>query len=580
LHTESLKMKMFSRMNARRGAGRPRKSPYLPLAVRSVAFVAVFLVTLSLLSLSAFPQEDSGTGKVMVRMAHLSPDAPKGDVYINDEPVGSLQDVPFGTISSYQPLPGGTQDVKLYQAGDDPETSKPTLEVNADFEGGDSYTLAVVGLVGDGSLSAKLYEDDNSPPSEGKTKMRVVHAVPDVGAATVSEQGGEDLFDLPGFSNASDYAEVPAGTHTLEVKPAGSDEAALSIPNVDLSAGEVYTVFAAGRAADSSLGAVLTADREGDSTTIGRYGGLRDDTEPLAEASQTPDLNQNFGLGSASTPTPVTNLTVPGPLAALSQELPAPIPGSLVNRPSSTPAPATLDEQLPSSTPALATVDEQPLSSTLAPATVIDQLPSSAPAPDMVDNQSAAGVPAPDMVDDQSSGVAPVPTSLNERAPVQEIPAVAPSVVSPSVPESVVPSVVSPSVPDPVVPSVEAPVSDVPSGAINTVQDNLPLDASKILPTTGAAVQDNLPLDASKVLPTGGSTLAKNMSLGGADIGSVGQLGKTLGHFKGGGVKLPGVAHDTPLDLAHGGGNTHGVLDRSVGNGNNNGPIHGVLSKL
>lgn len=220
-------------------------------------FVMISLVAAAL-TLSFTPafaaQED---GEAMVRMAHLAPDAPNVEVYVDDELIGALRDVPFRTVSPYLPLPAGTHNVKVFPTGG---ASVPIFEGDVDFLSEASYTLAGVGLVEDGTFAARIYEDDNSPPSEGNAKLRMIHAVPDVGAASVAARGGADLFVLPGFSNASNYSEVPAGIYNLEVSPAGTDEVALNMLGTPLSAGEVYSAFAVGLSENGTLQALLVED--------------------------------------------------------------------------------------------------------------------------------------------------------------------------------------------------------------------------------------------------------------------------------------------------------------------------------
>ncbi|WP_207890279.1 DUF4397 domain-containing protein [Rubrobacter taiwanensis] len=199
----------------------------------------------------------SGGENAMLRVAHLSPDAPNVDVYLNDEPVAELQGVPYGTISPYLPVPAGTQNVKVYAAGD---TSEPVIEADVDLAAGADYTVGAVGLVEDGSLTAQVYQDDNTPPAGDNARLRVVHASPDAGPVDVGAQGGGNLVEGLEFPNASDYAEVPAGTYTIEVKAAGTDQVALTVPDVALNAGVVYSAFAVGLAEDGSLDVILTED--------------------------------------------------------------------------------------------------------------------------------------------------------------------------------------------------------------------------------------------------------------------------------------------------------------------------------
>lgn len=78
-------------------------------------------------------------------------------------------------------------------------------------------------------------------------KLRVVHASPDAPAVDVYVNGELTLEEVP-FKAASDYLEVPAGTHTVEVFAAGTEyaegEAALQ-EDITVEAGQAYTVAAA-----------------------------------------------------------------------------------------------------------------------------------------------------------------------------------------------------------------------------------------------------------------------------------------------------------------------------------------------
>ena len=48
-----------------------------------------------------------------------------------------------------------------------------------------TYTIAAVGLVADGSLTAQVHEDDLRASAAGNAKVRVVHASPDAGPVAV-----------------------------------------------------------------------------------------------------------------------------------------------------------------------------------------------------------------------------------------------------------------------------------------------------------------------------------------------------------------------------------------------------------
>jgi hypothetical protein len=182
------------------------------------------------------------------------------DVSVNGEPVAALQNVPFGTISPYLPLPAGTQQVTVYPAGD---SSQPVINTPVDLAAGGAYTIGAVGLVSNGSLWAQVYQDDLTPPAQGNSKLRVVHASPDAGPVDVVPAGGAPLVSGLQFPNASPYAQVPAGTYTLNVNAAGTNTTAISVPNATVTSGGVYSAFAVGTASAGNLDVILVQDNAG-----------------------------------------------------------------------------------------------------------------------------------------------------------------------------------------------------------------------------------------------------------------------------------------------------------------------------
>ncbi len=222
--------------------------------IEVLLLVGVVLAMLILVS-PAMAQD----GEAKIRMAHLSPDAPAVMVELDGEPVEALASVSYRDATPYLDIPAGQHDVAVFAAAD---PSEPVLEVSIAPEAGQSYTVAGVGLLADETFGARLFEDDTTEPDEGEARVRVIHAVPDVGPATVGVADGPDLFSLPGFANASDYVGVDAGTYTLEVTPAGAPEPAFDVPDVSVKEGEIYTAFAIGQASDGTLDTMMTVDSD------------------------------------------------------------------------------------------------------------------------------------------------------------------------------------------------------------------------------------------------------------------------------------------------------------------------------
>lgn len=235
------------------------------VSTRIVAVMTAALLAL-VMAVPAFAQ----TGEAQVRVAHLASDAPNVDVYVNGEPVEALLNVPYGTVSSYLMLPAGTQQVTVYPAGD---TSTPVIDTPVELAGGAAYTIGAVGLVGDGSLTAQVYEDDLSAPAEGNGKVRAVHASPDAGPVDVVPAGGDPLVTGLEFPNASPYAEVPAGSYTLNINAAGTDQTAISA-DATIDSGTTYSAFAVGTAAAGNLDVILTVDSVGGMSQMPDTGGI------------------------------------------------------------------------------------------------------------------------------------------------------------------------------------------------------------------------------------------------------------------------------------------------------------------
>jgi hypothetical protein len=185
-------------------------------------------------------------GTAMVRVAHLSPNAPNVDVLLDGSAV--LEDVAFGAVSDYLEVPAGERSVEITAAGD-PSASVFSGPVTVEADA--TYTVAAAGEVGDMAdqpFEPLVLEDDNADPGGDTARVRVVHASPDAPAVDVTvAASGDALFDGVAFGE-SGYAEVPAGDYTLEIRgdTESNDGDVVAAYDVSLAGGGVYTAFAAG----------------------------------------------------------------------------------------------------------------------------------------------------------------------------------------------------------------------------------------------------------------------------------------------------------------------------------------------
>ena len=212
-------------------------------------------------------ETEGGEGETTasLRVAHLSPDAPNVDVYVDEDPV--LEDVPFGNFSDYLGLEPGTYGVQITAAGD-PDTV--VFDEDVELTEG-SFTAAALGELEETNqpFSVEVFEDDLSDPGE-EARVRAIHASPDAPNVDITAAGGEEpLFADVGFGEAG-ATTVPAGSYTLEIRAAGEEGDPVATFDVDLASGTVYTAAAAGyldpaaAPADVPFDLLVVTDSEGD----------------------------------------------------------------------------------------------------------------------------------------------------------------------------------------------------------------------------------------------------------------------------------------------------------------------------
>ncbi|WP_277555101.1 DUF4397 domain-containing protein [Halobaculum limi] len=155
-------------------------------------------------------------GNAVVRIAHLSPDAPNVDVSVGGAEI--LTDVAYGTVSDYYVLEPSTYAVAVAPTGED----DAVFEQDVEFTSG-AFTVGALGELAEQrqSFAVEAFEDRVEAPDAETAAVRVVHASPDAPAVSVAVQGGDTLVEEVAFGEASDYVEVPAGDYTLDIAVAG-----------------------------------------------------------------------------------------------------------------------------------------------------------------------------------------------------------------------------------------------------------------------------------------------------------------------------------------------------------------------
>jgi Domain of unknown function (DUF4397) len=190
-----------------------------------------------LLGALALPAAAGAQGaQARVRVLHLSPDAPKVDVYVDG--TSTLTAVPFKTTTKHAQVPTGTHTVELRPAGS--ANGNPLATARATLAPDTAYTLAAVGLAA--KLQIMVLKDDFTAPPPGKAKLRGIDASPQSPPIDIAIAGGPVLFRNLTFPEATPFATVEAGSMALEVRMAGTEQVVFKSGARPLPAGAILTV--------------------------------------------------------------------------------------------------------------------------------------------------------------------------------------------------------------------------------------------------------------------------------------------------------------------------------------------------
>jgi hypothetical protein len=197
-----------------------------------------------------------------IRIGHFSPDAPNVTVAIDGDAV--LENVSFRDVSDYMEIDAGSIDVSVLPA----DGSDAVIEATLDLESERFYTVLAVGELD--SIDAMILDDEfeggEFELGRDEGMIRLVHCSPDAPAVDLRLADGGLLFENVAFGDAAQFLTVDADSYDLEVVPSGSDDVVLSLSDLTIDAGTVYTAVAIGRIGDDSLDALVLEDFE----TVGR----------------------------------------------------------------------------------------------------------------------------------------------------------------------------------------------------------------------------------------------------------------------------------------------------------------------
>ncbi len=216
----------------------PVRTPHLLTSVLVVLLLT--LLGLGAAATAARAGTPAGTAPSYLRLAHLSPDTPQVDVYVDSaaDPSRSfvVPGVAYGVVSDYTPLPPDSYVISM-RAKDAPASSPPVISASVDARSGAAYTIAGTGRSTE--LGLKVLRDKLDSPPAGRASVRVINAALTTPTADVGPVNGPPWAQAVSFGTETPYRDCPLGDWDLKVTSA---QASTTL-SLELAENSSYTVL-------------------------------------------------------------------------------------------------------------------------------------------------------------------------------------------------------------------------------------------------------------------------------------------------------------------------------------------------
>jgi len=204
-----------------------------------------------------------------VRVIDVSPDAPALDIYPGPPQTtpAALYNIGFGTVSSYIPVAAGASTQAATIAG----TQQQLATVRGNFLTGSQYTLLTGNIAA--SLQMTVLKDQSYAAPSGQVALRFLDQA--------TRTGTVDIYLVPpgsalarvapidtglSYSSNTGYINVPSGTYSIVVLPAGTIPTSATSPiytgsRMSYPSGSAHTILLIDQQPATTPGLqVITAD--------------------------------------------------------------------------------------------------------------------------------------------------------------------------------------------------------------------------------------------------------------------------------------------------------------------------------
>jgi hypothetical protein len=204
----------------------------------------LFCAVLALIGLASFTIGcGSSSGNTKIRLVNGSPDEGSLDLLVDAK--SAVTGVGYGAASSYVSIGSGSRQLQVEPSGSTTVLITRTDGINS----GSNLTLVTLNF--SFNISSVLLIDDNSAPTTGDFKLRIVNASPGMGAQDVYVvTDGTDInsvnptFSSLGFGSASSYSTLVAANYRVFFTSPGSKNVSLDSGMLTLSAAQIRTLLA------------------------------------------------------------------------------------------------------------------------------------------------------------------------------------------------------------------------------------------------------------------------------------------------------------------------------------------------
>ncbi len=203
----------------------------------------------------------------MVRVLHGAGDAPAVDIYADGGLIG--EGLAFSQITDYLQVPGGEYQIQVVPNGATLEEGPIVIDAALTFDAGTMTTVAATGSLASGIVPQVILDDP--APSSDTAQLRVAHLSADAPAVDIAPDGGDALIEGLEYPNDTGYLALPGGAYDLEIRPAGSTDVAFDIPEITITDGVSYTVYAVGSLGDGTFTVVPAVDAALAGVRVGHF---------------------------------------------------------------------------------------------------------------------------------------------------------------------------------------------------------------------------------------------------------------------------------------------------------------------